>query len=126
MAFWIFMMAMDLLTPAMMLLIGLWFRKHPPEDINCFIGYRTSMSMKNQDTWDFAHKCCGKIWLWTGLVLLPASIIAMLFFIGKDTDTVSLAGVAVLEVQLLILVGSILPVELSLKKAFHKDGSRRK
>ena len=25
------------------------------------IGYRTSMSMKNKDTWEFAHKYCGKV-----------------------------------------------------------------
>ena len=29
--------------------------KHPPKEINNFFGYRTAMSRKNRDTWDFAH-----------------------------------------------------------------------
>ena len=36
---------------------------------NKFIfGYRTSMSMKNKDTWEFAHKYCGKVWYVCGMV----------------------------------------------------------
>ena len=31
------------------------------EDVNFVFGYRTSMSMKNKDTWEFAHKYCGKV-----------------------------------------------------------------
>ena len=55
MGFWIFMLIMDLLTPAIMIGFGRGFMKHPPKTINMVYGYRTSMSMKNKETWDFAH-----------------------------------------------------------------------
>ena len=35
--------------------------KKAPKEINSVFGYRTSMSMKNKDTWEFAHKYCGKV-----------------------------------------------------------------
>ncbi len=125
MGFWIYMLIMDLLTPVLMILVGLWFRKHPPKNINAFIGYRTTLSMKNRQTWDFAHKLCGKIWLWTGLLLLPVSVIPFLFVIGMPEDPVGVLGTIVMVLQLLILICSIIPVEVSLHKHFDKDGNAK-
>lgn len=62
MGFWIFMMFIELLIPVTMIGFGKMFLKHSPKEINMAFGYRTSMSMKNRDTWEFAHKYCGKIW----------------------------------------------------------------
>ncbi len=124
MFFWFFMLVVDLFTPILMLGIGWLFMKHPPRDINAFIGYRTSMSMKNEETWLFSHRFCGKLWFWTGLILLAPSVIPLLFFIGKSTDVVSLVGVIVMCVQMLILVATIIPVEIALHKYFDKFGNR--
>ena len=52
MGFWIFMFMTTLLIPVMMIVFGLIFLKNPPKEINWAYGYRTSMSMKNQETWD--------------------------------------------------------------------------
>ena len=51
MGFWIFMLIMDLLIPFTMIGFGKMFLKKAPDQINYVFGYRTSMSMKNQDTW---------------------------------------------------------------------------
>ena len=59
MGFWIFMLIMDLLLPFTMIGFGRYFMKKAPKEINSVFGYRTSMSMKNKDTWKFAHKYCG-------------------------------------------------------------------
>ena len=67
MGFWIFMLIMDLLIPFTMIGFGKMFLKKAPDQINYVFGYRTSMSMKNQDTWVFAHHYCGKIWYICGL-----------------------------------------------------------
>ncbi len=67
MGFWIYMFIMDLLIPIVMILLGRAFLKKAPKEINCVFGYRTSMSMKNKDTWEFAHRYCGKIWVICGL-----------------------------------------------------------
>ena len=73
MAFWLFLTAMDLLIPAIMVGIGARFLKHPPKTINALYGYRTARSMKNQETWNFAHETCGKLWVRLGkLSFLPA------------------------------------------------------
>ena len=61
MGFWIFMLIMDLLLPFTMIGFGRYFMKKAPKEINSVFGYRTSMSMKNKDTWEFAHKYCGDL-----------------------------------------------------------------
>ena len=89
MKFWIFMLIMDLLLPFTMIGFGRYFMKKAPKEINSVFGYRTSMSMKNKDTWEFAHKYCGKVWYVCGMVMLPITVIFMLLVIGKNEDCVS-------------------------------------
>lgn len=124
MIFWIFMTVMELLLPLVMIVIGNLFRKKPPQKINYFAGYRTTMSMKNKDTWEFAHHHCGKVWQITGNCMLVPSFIAMLAVFGKGTDTVGMFGTLVITVQMVILIGSIIPTELALRKHFDKKGNR--
>lgn len=92
MGFWIFMMIMDLLIPITMIGFGKYFSKKAPREINNTFGYRTSMSMKNKDTWNFAHHYFGKLWLKMGYVVLIISIISMLFLLKKDENTIGLWG----------------------------------
>ncbi|MDD6307422.1 MAG: SdpI family protein [Clostridiales bacterium] len=123
--FWIFMFICDLLIPLLMLGFGWWFKDHAPKTINGVYGYRTTMSMKNMDTWKFAHNYCGKLWWKIGIGMLPVSVVAMLFVLGKSDDTVGCVGGIICMVQCVILVASIFPVERALKKNFDKDGKRR-
>ena len=67
MGFWIFMLAMDLILPLSMVFLGRYFVRHAPGNINMLFGYRTARSMKNQDTWQFAHRYFGKLWYKMGL-----------------------------------------------------------
>ena len=83
------------------------------------------MSMKNKDTWEFAHKYCGKVWYVCGMVILPITVIFMLLVIGKNEDCVGSIGGIICGVQLIPLIGSILPTEIALKKNFDKNGTRR-
>lgn len=125
MGFWFFMLVMDLLIPATMIGFGRYFLKNAPREINPVFGYRTSRSMKNRDTWEFAHRLCGKIWYRAGWTLIPISVIPMMFVMGKDADTVGTLGGILSVVQMVLLVGSIVPVEWGLKKAFDKNGVPR-
>ena len=83
------------------------------------------MSMKNKDTWEFAHKYCGKVWYVCGMVMLPITVIFMLLVIGKNEDCVGSVGGMICGVQLIPLIGSIIPTEKALKKNFDKNGKRR-
>ena len=125
MGFWVFCLAMDLLIPAAMLLLGRRFLTKPPRTINGTYGYRTRRSMKNQATWDFAHRTCGRLWSRLGLVMLPLSALVMLPVLGADAGTVGLWCGAVALVQTAVLLGSIFPVERALKKEFDQFGRKR-
>lgn len=125
MGFWIFMLIMDLLLPFTMIGFGRYFMKKAPKEINSVFGYRTSMSMKNKDTWEFAHKMIGKIWFRCGLVLLPLTVIPFLFAMNNDVPTIGKVGTVIIAIQLIPLVGTIIPVEAALKKNFDESGMRR-
>lgn len=125
MGFWLYMLIMDLLIPLTMIGFGRAFLKQGPNSINSIFGYRTAMSMKNRDTWNFAHQYCGKLWLRWGLILLPCSILPMLFLMEKSTDEVGITGAAIMFVQMLPLVGSIIPTKRALKRTFDQNGNRK-
>lgn len=125
MGFWIFMLAMDLLIPLTMIVCGWVFVNKTPQNINWIYGYRTAMSMKNKETWNFAHKHCGRIWYRVGLFMLPVSFLVILIFIRSDVDMVGTAGGILCGAQAFFLLLSIIPTEMALKKTFNKDGSYR-
>lgn len=124
MGFWIFMLLMDILIPLTMIRFGRLFLTKVSKNINATFGYRTTMSMKNKDTWEFAHKFCGKLWFRWGLVLLPISIIPLILVFNKDVDTIAYVGLIVSVVQIVLLIGSIVPTEVALKKTFDQNGFR--
>ncbi len=125
MGFWIFILAMNLLFPLIMIVMGRYFMKKSPKEINYIFGYRTNMSMKNKDTWDFAHKYFGKLWFRLGWLLIPISVIPMLFVIGKGEDIIGTVGMVVMVIDLILLIAPIFPTERALKKIFDKDGNKR-
>jgi hypothetical protein len=116
-----------LLIPLMMIGIGTFFaKKAPPAKINFIYGYRTRMSMKNKDMWAFAHKHWGKTWRNVGLIMLPFSVCTMAFAIGKEAADVNIFGGLIVGVQLVVLIASIIPTELALRKNFDNQGNRKK
>ena len=125
MGFWFYMLLSNLLIPAIMIGFGLMFIKRPPKTVNSLFGSRTTRSMKNQDTWAFAHQYCGRLWFRWGLVLLPATLVVMLLLLGRSEVTVGSLGGVFCLVQTVPLVGSIFPTEAALKRTFDKDGNRR-
>ena len=125
MGFWIYMLIMVLLIPITMIGFGWLFMKKAPEDINVLFGYRTKRSMKNNDTWLFAHHFIGKLWYICGMILVPISILPMLFAFGKDSHTVGTVGAIIQLVQVIPLVGTIFPTECALKKHFDDLGRPR-
>ena len=125
MADWILFTVFSAFIPAIMLIYSVIFLKRPPKKINSAYGYRSRRSMKSPEAWKFAHFLCAKIWLFTSIVLFVLSVAAMLFVLGKDENTVGLVFQIVMYVQLAILILTILPVELALKKEFDENGNRK-
>lgn len=122
--FWWLMLVSDILVPVIMIVAGLMMWKKCPKNINAFLGYRTSRSMKNMDTWTFAHEYCGKLWWKIGLIMLIPSVLIHIPFYNNE-DAIGNVSLILVMIQCLVLVASIFPVEAALKKTFNADGSRK-
>lgn len=125
MGFWLFMLVCDLLVPVIMILCGQMMWKHAPGKINGVMGYRTSRSMKNMDTWKFAHDYCGRLWWKIGWIMLILSFIIHIPIYGRSDDVIGWTGGILTMLQCVVLIASIIPTEMALKKAFTKEGIRR-
>ena len=122
--FWWFMFACDLLVPVVMIICGRMMWKHPPKKINGVIGYRTTRSMKNMDTWKFAHMYCGRLWWKIGWVMLIPSMVIHIPFYHASDHTIGMLGVVLCIIQCIALIASIFPTESALKRNFTDEEMR--
>lgn len=103
-----------------LLLIGLIWKYYPPKKINSLYGYRTAMSMKNEDTWRFANNYAA---MWMVRVYAFLFMVAIFLFSWplpfKQIEGIMLAPV------LLGLVLIIVRTESYLNTLFDKDGRRK-
>lgn len=125
MEFIIFMMVMCLLIPLCIIIFGAYFRKNAPKKINYTYGYRTPMSVKSKETWEFAHRYFGNLWYKWGWISLIITIIVMLMSLGKDEESIGILVVIVTVFQSILMVGVILPTEIALRKNFDDEGKRK-
>lgn len=115
----------NLLVPMIILITGRLMWKHYPKNINGLVGYRTTRSMKNMDTWKFANTYCGHLWYKMGIILLILSILISIFVYPYDENTVGTVSLILMSIQCIILIASIFPTEIALKKTFNDDGTRK-
>ena len=125
MGIWFMMLGFNLLIPAIMLGAGKLFSKDAPKDINWIFGYRTTMSMKNEDTWAFAHKVAGAFWLKWGWITLAITVVTMLLILNKSDEVISVVGCIILFAQMIPLIAVIPHTEKALHNTFDKDGTRK-
>lgn len=123
MGFWIYKMVLVLLIPLLMTLGGKCLMESATKEISA-LGYRSSRSMKNKDTWKFANHYCGELWIKMGLVILIFSIVAMLFVVGGDKNEIRNFTYIVRGIQLVSLVLSAVLSERALRSNFDKQGNR--
>lgn len=123
--FWWFIFCCDILIPVIMIVCGWMMRKHCPKNINRLMGYRTTRSMRNMDTLNFAHEYCGKLWWKIGWgILIPSIIIHIPFYKAEDNTIGAVSGILA-AIQIIILTASTFPTEIALKRTFTDDGIRR-
>lgn len=123
--FWWFTMGCNLIIPIILIIAGRMMWKHCPQKINAIYGYRTTRSMKNMDTWKFAHDFCGRLWWKIGWISLIPSGVILIPFYNKSEDTIGIVGTVICMLQLAALIISIFPTESALKRSFNDDGTRR-
>ena len=105
------------LVPALVLLFGVLLRHRPPER-NALFGYRTRRSMRSQETWDFAQRYVGRLWVPLGAVMLVLSAVVTAVFWPKDVDVFGKAVEIATYAQLALVVLTIPLTEHALKKKF--------
>lgn len=123
--FWCFMLVMALLIPGCMVGFGRSFMKNPPGEINGGYGYRTSRSMRNRETWAFAHAYSGRFWYRAGRITLAVSFVWMLLLFGKEVGVVGNSGLVLTALQMLPFLAVIPATERALKREFDDYGRKR-
>ncbi len=123
MRFWLFMFITTLLIPVALLLT--WYVCPKLKGINNTSGYRTSLSMKNQATWDFSQKYCAKLSLYMFIPSLILSIVIMPFSINKSTALIAWTGLFVTLIQMMSFVVIMIYTEKALRKNFDENGNRK-
>ena len=103
----------SILMGAIFLITGFIMLKFPGKKINSSYGYRTSRSMKNQQTWDFAQCYSAKESIKLGIILALCSVIGIWYNPGK---------VVTIILGLILIVGPaivlITKVERAIKREF--------
>lgn len=128
MGFWIFMfICCGMLIPLAMIGFGVLFVIRSPKKVNYLFGYRTSMSMKNDYTWKYAHKVAGVSWLIGGCIILVPSIIVMVSLLEVDENTLSYRSLILCGIQIIVMtISVIVPTEVALRRKFDKNGNIEK
>lgn len=120
-----FVFLCNLLIPVVVIVTGRIMWKHYPKNINGLVGYRTTLSMKNMDTWKFANEYCGRLWYKMGLFMFAFSILVSILLLRMSDSTYSMIFLVFSLFQCVVLIVSLIPVEIALKKMFNEDGTRR-
>ena len=84
----------------------------PPKKINYLYGYRTPLSMKNQEVWNFSQKYSAVKMIQAGFFLLAASLLNVLFFIPEKISTI---------IGVILLIASCIFMFFSTEKAIKKN-----
>lgn len=104
-----------------LLLLIIWATSNSPtEKPNDYMGYRTSLSLKNVDTWKTAHKILNKYSQHSFILMIPFIPLSFYLF---DSDEYKYAvvfvsgGIGVLY--------AIVRTEIDLSKIFFENGKRK-
>ena len=95
--------------------------KRPPKKINAFVGYRTSRSMDNQESWNFANKHSGKLMIMFGIIAIIPSVVIMLPFYGSDDDTIGMISTVIMVFQFILIIIPIILTERILKRKVKEE-----
>ena len=123
MAFRVILAFALLLTPGIMVISGRIMTDHPPKTINGAYGYRTAMSMKNQDTWDYAQVACAERWRKWGRILALITLAVLIFALRRPGGEDFMGYYTAFEVA--FLLASVAATEIDLRRTFDEKGQRR-
>ena len=114
--FWWFMLAMALLIPLTMFILGFrWWRgRIPPYGGSS--GYRTRRSLASPEAWAFAHIHFGRLWAVLGAAMLPLSVVSMLPCRTGDAERIGWWGLGVCLIQSVVMLVPMIATESALRR----------
>ena len=113
------------LIPLVMVICGMSYTKRAPKRISKLAGFRTKMSMKNRDTWEFAHKHLGDLWFKLGTPLLGITSVVSLLVFRESDDKILFWCYVVVIIQLVIMILPAYFTEKALKPNFDENSKWR-
>lgn len=117
----IFTICYTIMVPFIMVLIGVIWKKNWPSKINDFYGYRTSSSMKDKAHWDYAHQSCAKVMFMLGVIGLIITVPFIIQYFTLSLDEMANISMIPIMIHCALLVFSIIPVEIMIKRKFKKQ-----
>ena len=118
----------SLAVPLLFIAFG-WLFTHGryPRKPNAIYGYRTTRSMKSEETWQYAQEHWGRLsWRYGWVLLILSGIIGIiLWLLSKNGQAVMNYFVTWLVLESILTLGTILPVERALKERFDEFGRRK-
>ena len=119
------MMVAIFLLPLVMVICGMTYTKRGPKRISKVSGYRTKMSMKNRETWDFAHWYLGDLWFKIGVPLLAVTSVMSLIVFRQNDEKIMFWCCVIIVIQLVLMVIPTYYTEKALKANFDENGKWR-
>ena len=110
------------ILPLVMVICGMSYVKRGPKRITKIQGYRSKMSMKNRETWDFAHKYLGDLWFKLGAPLLAVTSVVSLVVFRESNEKIVFWCYVILAIQLVLMLLPVYYTEKALKKNFDENG----
>ena len=91
-----------------------------PSDFKSYLGYRSSFSLKNEDTWYAAN-------MFAGLLLMVLAVILLVLLIFLESEYREQANMLRLILFYFLAGAGVIYylTEKRLRKIFHRDGKRR-
>lgn len=123
--FFITMLVIDLILPLIMIIFGIIFLVNIPKEKNYLEVNSKKMFSEYDETWQFAHRYYGKLSTIIGLLLIPITVIAMLFLINKSQLLIGVFGIGIMIVEGGIVLLPIIPVKRAVKNEFDEFGCRK-
>lgn len=115
-----------LLGPLILLGLGVWYYFWPPKEANHSVGFRTYWGMGSIKAWLFSQKLAGMSFMILGGVLLLLSLLISLTFNGSKAMGMINTALILVVIQLVLILGLCIVLNLLIYRAFDKDGKARK
>lgn len=114
----------SMVVPVVMIVMGMVYQTKLLTAKDSYLGYRSPRSMKNQDTWQFAHLKTGRLWFGWGIIMAVITAILLYLLRAETPQTVCAATVGICFFQVLLMILPLRMVEKALKFTFDKNGNR--